>query len=73
MIDPENNNALLLIVDLIEHPVRATPGRPDPCQLAAQRLSYPSRRGQQIPGEKLRDSGGDPLWQPIQGTLSGRR
>jgi hypothetical protein len=71
MVDPENNDALLLIVDLIEHPVRTAPGRPDPRQFAAQRLSHPSRRSQQVPGQKLRDRGGDPLWQPVQGALSG--
>jgi hypothetical protein len=30
MVDPENNDAPLLIVDLIEHPVRTALGRPDP-------------------------------------------
>jgi len=43
MVDPENNDALPLIV-LMEHPVRTAPGRPDPRQFAAQRLSHPSRR-----------------------------
>lgn len=51
MVDAENNDALLLIVDLIRHPVRATPGKPDPCQPAAQRFSNPARRGQQVSGE----------------------
>jgi hypothetical protein len=73
MVDPENNDALLLVIDLIEHPVRTAPGRPDPRQFAPQRLSYPPRRSQQVPGQKLRDCGSDPLWQSIQGALSGGR
>jgi hypothetical protein len=35
MVDPENNDTLLLFVDLIEHPVRTRPGGPDPGQLGA--------------------------------------
>jgi len=34
MVDPEHNDALLLVVDLIKHPVRTAPGRPDPRQFA---------------------------------------
>ena len=73
MVDPQNNDALLLLVGLIEHPVRTAPGKPDPGQFAAQRPSHPSRCSQQVPREKLRDRGGDPLGQPIQGALRGGR
>jgi hypothetical protein len=34
VIDPEDHNALLPLVYLIEDPVRTPPGRPDSCQFA---------------------------------------
>jgi precorrin-6A synthase len=34
VVDPEHNDALFLLVDLIEHPVRTGPGEPDTGQLA---------------------------------------
>ena len=72
MVDPENNDTLLLVVDLIEHPVRTAPGRPDTGQFPAQRFPDSPWCSQQFPCEKFRDRGSDPLWQPVEGALRGR-
>jgi len=72
MVDPEDDNPRRFVVYLINNPVRG-PGGPEPRQLAAQWLTYAARRGQQVAGQKFSDRGGDPLWQPVHGTLCRRR
>jgi hypothetical protein len=73
MVDPEDDDPGRFVVYLIDHPVRPAPGGPEPRQLAAPWLTYTARRGQQVAGQKFSDRGGDPLWQPVYGTLCRRR
>jgi hypothetical protein len=73
MVDPEDDDPRRFVVYLIDHPVRPAPGGPEPRQFAARWLTYTARRGQQVAGQKFSDRGGDPLWQPVHGTLCWRR
>jgi len=46
VVNSENNDSALLLVDLIKHPVRTAPGRPDSGRFAPQRLAHPPRRNE---------------------------
>ena len=62
MVDPEDDDHGCFVVYLIDHPVRPAAGGPEPRQLAAQRLTYTSGRGQQVASQEFSDRGGNPLW-----------
>jgi hypothetical protein len=73
MVDPEDDDPWRFVVCLIHHPVRTAPCGPEPRQLAAQRLTYTSGRGQQVASQEFSDRGGNPLWEPVHGALCRRR
>lgn len=66
MLDTVDEDDLLLLVDLIHHPVVAAARRPEPRELADERLpDAPRVRGERAQ-RKPKGGGANLLWQPVE-------
>jgi hypothetical protein len=69
MIDPQHEDAVLLIVDLVDDSVRTTSGGPEPFKFALERMTNAVGVLAQRPKHELNDGRSDPARQPGQLSL----
>jgi hypothetical protein len=66
MVDAQDDHGPLVIVDLVDHAVRATTSRPQPDELSLERVSNPTRGTYERPRHELDDRTGNTFRQPSQ-------
>ena len=63
MIDPQDDDLVIVLVDSVHDPECASPGDPGAVQLALEGLADAVRRLKHVAGAQRNDRGGDPFGQ----------
>lgn len=72
MVDPLDYDLTTVLVDPVQDPVGAAPGRPDPIKVSAERVADSMRVVQQCRRDEVADGGRDGLRQFVNYRASGR-